>query len=350
MMKVDDIYLAGIGTAKLESMDTAEAVAQGQYDRADWEQGGQLSIAVAGETPAPDLAVEAARYALEQSRHLPEEISAVFHTGVHPQGPDGWSARHYVNRNTINQSVTSLEVNNGCAGFFSTLDLAACYLNASPDRTAALLTFADNFGTPAIDRWRACPKLFVLADGGAAVVLSKRGGFAKVLAVDSTSDPGMEMHHRGNERLFPPGITVGGTLNFAERREFSRQLALDGAIPPIEEFSETLVDAVKNTLAAAGTTMDEVVKVIHDSLTRDALSVIYFDRLGIEPERGIWEFTRRVGHTGTVDHVRGLEHVWRSGEVSVGDKVLLLTSSPGMEAACAVVEITEAPAEGPSHG
>jgi 3-oxoacyl-[acyl-carrier-protein] synthase-3 len=83
------------------------------------------------------------------------------------------------------------------------------------------------------------------------------------------------------------------------------------------------------------------VKVVHDGFTRDMVSAIYFDRLGVGPERGIWEFTRRVGHTGPVDHVRGLEHVWRSGEAAVGDKVLVLTSSPGMEAACAVLEISE---------
>jgi len=345
-MKVDGIYLAGIGTARLGTIDTAEAVDRGWYDRADREQGGQLAITVAGETPAPDLAVEAAGYALEQSRHLPEEISAVFHTSVHPQGPDGWSARHYINRNTINQSVTSVDVNNGCAGFFSSLDLATCYLNASPDRTAALLTFADNFGTPAVDRWRSCPNLFVLADGGAAVVLSKRPGFAKVLAVDATSYPDLEMHHRGKERLFPPSLTVGGMLNFAERKQYCRQLAQDGVIPPIEEFTDTLIDAVKKTLAAAGTSMDEIVKVVHDAFTRDSVATIYFDRLEVEPERGIWEFTRRVGHTGPVDHVRGLEHVWRSGEVSVGEKVLVLTSSPGMEAACAILEITGGPTDG----
>jgi 3-oxoacyl-[acyl-carrier-protein] synthase-3 len=342
-MKFDDIYIAGIGTAKLDVLDTAEAVAKGWYDRDDWEQGGQLSITVAGTTPAPDLAIEAARYALDHSGHAPGEIGAVFHTSVHPQGPHGWSARHYVNRHTINQDVTCVEVNNGCAGFFSSIQLAGCFLTATRDRTAVLLAYADNFGTPGVDRWRACPRVFVIADGAGAIVLAKGRGFAKVLAVDSTSDPEMEIHHRGAESLFPPGLTAGGTLNFAERREWCRQRALEGAVPPIEDFGPTVIDAVKKTLEAADTSMDQIVRVVHDGFTRDAVSAIYLDRLGVDEERGIWEFTRHVGHSGPVDHVRGLEYLWRNRRVGVGDRVMLITNTPGMEAACAIVEITETP-------
>jgi 3-oxoacyl-[acyl-carrier-protein] synthase-3 len=35
----------------------------------------------------------------------------------------------------------------------ATIELAACWLLGAPDRTAALLTGADNVGTPNFDRW-----------------------------------------------------------------------------------------------------------------------------------------------------------------------------------------------------
>jgi 3-oxoacyl-[acyl-carrier-protein] synthase-3 len=41
--------------------------------------------------------------------------------------------------------------------------------------------------------------------------------------------------------------------------------------------------------------------------------------------------------------IRGLEHVWRLPATAPGDLVLLLGCAPGMEAGCAVVEITERP-------
>jgi 3-oxoacyl-[acyl-carrier-protein] synthase-3 len=341
-MKVNNIHIAGIGTSKPEYIHTAEAVDQGWYSAEERERSGLLSISVAGTTPAPDLAIEAAKYALEQSRHTPEEISALFHTNVHPQGPDGWSAQHYINRNTINQPVTSVEIRNGCIGFFSNIHLAGCYLNATPDRTAALLTSADNFGTPLVNRWHAS-KLFVLADGGGAIVLSKRRGFAKVLAIDSASNPELEQRHRGGEDLFPPGLTVGGTLNFDERMEYCRQKSAEGALPPLGDFGSVVIDAAEKTLKDADISMNEIAKVIHDGFTRESLHDIFLDPLGIEEERGIWEFTRRLGHAGPLDQIRGLEYVWTNREVDVGDKILLVSGAPGMEAACAVLEITETP-------
>ncbi len=341
-MKVDDIYIAGIGTSEPAYVDTAEAVEKGWYDAEARERSGLLSVSVAGNTPAPDLAVEAARFAVEQSGHSPSDISALFHTSVHPQGPDGWSAQHYINHNTINQPVTSVEIRNGCVGFFSSLHLAACYLTAATDRTAALLTCADNFGTPSVNRWNAS-SLFVLADGGGAVVLSKRRGFARLLAIDSAANPQLELRHRGNEQLFPPGITVGGMLNFDERMSYVAQQEADGTVDPLGDFGEVVVAAAEKTLADAGVTLDEISKVVHDGFAQWAVKDIFLDPLGIEDKRGIWEFTRRLGHAGPLDQIRGLEYVWRSHEIEVGEKVLLLSGAPGMEAACAVVEITEMP-------
>lgn len=89
--------------------------------------------------------------------------------------------------------------------------------------------------------------------------------------------------------------------------------------------------------------MDEIAKVIHDGFTREALSAIFLDPLGIEEERGIWEFTRRVGHPGPLDQIRGLEYVRKNRKVDVGDKVLLVGGGPGMEAACVVLKISETP-------
>lgn len=343
-MKVNDVHIAGIGTAKTERIDTAEAVERGWYDAEECERGGLVSVSVAGTNPAPDLAVEAARYALDQSGHAPEDISVLFHTSVHPQGPDGWSAQHYINRNTVNQPVSSVEIRNGCVGFFSNLHLAACYLNAVSDRSAVLVTSADNFGTPSVNRWRAAPTLFVLADGGGAVVVSKRGGFARLLAIDSVSNPELELRHRGGENLFPPGLTAGGTLNFEQRIEQCWQMqGADSSLAPPADWGNLVIDAVEKTLQDADTTVDEIARIVHDGYTRDALHDLFLDPLGIEEERGIWEFTRYVGHAGPLDQIRGLEYVWRSGGVGVGDKVMLVGDAPGMEAACAVLEITETP-------
>ena len=88
-MRVDNIHFAGIGTARTDAIDTAEAVERGWYDAEERARSGLLSITIAGTTPAPDLAVEAANSALGRCGVASDDIGALFHTSVHPQGPDG---------------------------------------------------------------------------------------------------------------------------------------------------------------------------------------------------------------------------------------------------------------------
>ncbi|QXJ22624.1 ketoacyl-ACP synthase III family protein [Actinomadura graeca] len=347
-MKIDNVYLAGIGTADTELLDVSEAVDRGWYDAEARERGALVSVSVAGETPAPDLAVQAANRALALGGHSADEIGAVFHTCVHPQGPDGWSAQHYINHNTIDRPVTSAEIRNGCTGFFASLQLASCFLASGTDSPAVLLTCGDNFSTPSIDRWRACG-LFVLADAGGSVVLSRTRGFARLLTVDAVAAPELEILHRGATPLYPPTITLGRQLDFNTPVEYINGKVASGEMPPQEtDFATILIEATEQSLKNADVTMDEIALVVHDGFHYDTLRDLYFDPLGIGEEKSLWSFMRLVGHAGVVDHIRGLEHAWKEGLVSVGDRVLLAGGTPGMEAASAVVEILEpAPAQVP---
>ncbi|GGW41912.1 hypothetical protein GCM10010503_17720 [Streptomyces lucensis JCM 4490] len=339
-MKADGIHLAGIAAYLPERYPTQRAVDEGAYGAEDREESGIESVPVAGDTPGPDLAVRAAGTALARSGHEPGDFGALLHSSVHFQGPDGWSAQHYVLRHTLDRPVTAVEVRQGCLGMLSALELAAGRLMATPDGPpAVLLTSGDNFSTPLVDRWRAS-KLFLLGDGGAAAVVSRRGGFARVLAVGSVSTPSMEELHRGGETLFPPGPTVGRTLNLEERREFWRQEWARGVPPPMGNFGDTVAAAAHRTLAEAGVTMADISRVCHIGFSQFPLQASFLDPLEIDEKRGIWEFTRTTGHMGAADPVAGLEHLWRTGQVDTGDLVMVIGASPGMEAGCAVVEIT----------
>ncbi|MDV9169082.1 ketoacyl-ACP synthase III family protein [Streptomyces sp. W16] len=342
-MRVDGLYLAGIATHVPERYDTERAVKEGLYDALDREDSGILSVPVAGDTPGPDLAVDAAREAVRRSGHAPDDFAAVLHSSVHFQGPDGWSAQHYVLRRTLDRPITAVEVRQGCLGMLAGLELAACRLSAVPDRTAVLLTTGDNFGTRLADRWRAS-RLFLLGDAGAAAVVSRRGGFARLLAVGSVSDPGMEELHRGGEVLFPPGPSVGRGLNLEQRREYWRQQWARGVSPPMGHFGDTIAETARRTLDEAGVAMDAIKRVAHLGFSRFPLQDMFLDSLGIDEARGTWEFTRTTGHLGAADPIAGLEHLWTTGQVVPGDHVMLIGAAPGMEAGCAVVEITASPA------
>nr|WP_221333679.1 3-oxoacyl-[acyl-carrier-protein] synthase III C-terminal domain-containing protein [Nocardia transvalensis] len=332
------MYFAGIGAAEVGVVDIAEAVERGWYDAGEAARSKLVSITAAGSTPAPDLAVSAAERAVAAAGLCAEEFAFVFHTNVHPQGPDGWSAQHYINRRTIDQPVPSVEIRNGCIGFLSSLQLAVANLRTTPDRGAALLTCADNFGTPSVDRWTAS-SLFVLADGGGALVLSNTGGFARLLAIGSLSAPELEERHRSGEPMFPPGLTDGRTLNFEERMADFQRRVTEGLLRPRNDFGSVVIDTVERVLKEADTSLSEITRVVHDGFAYWSLHDLFLDPLGIGLDRGVWEFTRTVGHAGPLDQIRGLEYLWRTGQLAVGDTVLMFTGAPGMEAAAAVIRI-----------
>lgn len=70
-MRVDNVFLAGIGTFVPERVTIDEAVERGWYDAALRESSGMISVAVGGDTPAPDMAVSAARDAMKRSDTSP---------------------------------------------------------------------------------------------------------------------------------------------------------------------------------------------------------------------------------------------------------------------------------------
>ncbi|MGW5052716.1 ketoacyl-ACP synthase III family protein [Actinokineospora sp. NPDC004072] len=341
-MRTDGIHLAGIGSVVPERVSTEHAVAQGWYDAAARESARLTAVAVAGPRPAPDMAVEAAATAVRRSGHTADDFGVLLHSHAHHQGPDAWSPAHYILNNTLDRPIPAIEVKQGCLGGLAALELAATRLLANPSHPAALVTAADNFSIPLVDRWRTS-SAFVLADSAAAVAVSRTGGFARLLAIGSVSDARMEALDRGGDPLFPPGVTVGAPLDFDRRRAHMRAQWARGVTPPIGYFGDKIVDVVESVLKEAGCTLDEIARVAHPGFGWDSLEAMFLAPLGIDAERGVWDHLRGIGHAGVTEVFIGLEHLWTSGQVGPGDRVLLVSSGAGASMGAAVVEISAAP-------
>lgn len=343
-MKIEGVFLASLGTCVPELVTTEEAVRAGWYDAAVREASGLESVAVAGDLSAPDMAVRAANVAVERSGHAPEDFGALMHSSAYHQGPDGWSPPHYILANTLGTPITAMEVKQGCQGMLSSLAIAAHRLACDPAKPAVLLTAADNYSAPLVDRWTTS-RLSVFGDGAAAAVVSREGGIARVLSIGTYSAPAMEALHRGGEPIFPPAVTVGRELDYEARVRFWMEEWAKGNTPPMAHPGEVLQTALDEALKDAGVTADEITRVCHPSATLEALRDQFLDPIGFTLEHGIWEHTRRVGHISAADVFIGLEHLWSTRQVGPGDKVLLFTGSPGFEAGCAIVEIVSQPAD-----
>jgi 3-oxoacyl-[acyl-carrier-protein] synthase-3/clorobiocin biosynthesis protein CloN2 len=336
-VRTDGIHLGGLGVHIPETVTVRWAVEQGLYPAAAAEEQGLLATAVAGDTPAPEMALHAAQEALKQHGAPLEELGLLLYADVWHQGPDGWSPHYYLQHHLVGGDLLALEVRQGCNGVFAALELAAPYLGDGRD---ALIVAADNFGTARIDRWRAGPN-FILGDGAAAVVLTRRPGFARLLSVNSVTIPEAEELHRQGEPLFPPGATTGDVVDFAARSEEFVRLTLsklDLAMIWIT-MHDKFVQVMKKTLDEAGIAAEQVARVAFTNLGRQAVEERCVGALGLPMEKSTWEHGRTVGHLGASDQLVALRQLLAAGELRPGDHLLMASLGPGVTASCAVVRI-----------
>ncbi|GLY75595.1 ketoacyl-ACP synthase III family protein [Actinoallomurus iriomotensis] len=341
-METADMYISGVGSYVPATVGVDDAVAAGRYTAEEVELHGLVSVAVAGDVPAPEMALRAARTAVARSGRSPTELDLLLYTSTWHQGPEGWPPQSYVQRHLVGDGVLSTQLKQGCNGMFTALELAASYLRGG--HRAALLVTADNYGTPLVDRWRMLPGA-VAGDAASAVVLDTEGGFARLASVCTASVSQAEEMHRCAEPLFPPGVTEGRTVDFAAHNDvFRRRAVVEGdGTGVLVTLDERMAEVIDQSLSEAGIKAGDVTRVACMNTSQEIADQICEHRLGIPASRSTWEFGRTLGHCGASDQIVALEHLVRGGELGPGDHLLMFAYGPGVTISAAVVEILESP-------
>ncbi|MER6917173.1 ketoacyl-ACP synthase III family protein [Streptomyces sp. NPDC000594] len=338
-MRWESVYVAGTGAWLPEPYPARAAVEAGEYDPEQWEADGLRSVRVAGDEVAPpDMAVHAATTALKRSGVDSAEVRLLLHNYVWFQGQTMWPVASYVADHAVHWSVPAFEVKQECNAAVASLELAARHLTTESGPAAAVLTTADRFAEPLINRWSAEAGL-VYGDGGTALVLSNRGGFAQVLSTATRADNRMEALARG-AGLSP--LPTAEPYDHAAR--FAHYLRSHGG--NIREATDRLIAMVKGVvdqaLDEAATDRSDIAWAVLPTGGRNKMQWQAEQLLGVPGERTTWEFGSHAGHLGAGDQFAALNDLTERGELAPGDRVLLLSAGPGA-ASCAVLEITATP-------
>jgi 3-oxoacyl-[acyl-carrier-protein] synthase III len=342
-LRTPDIFISGLGVYVPQTVSVESAVRAGLYPAEEAELHELAGTAVAGDMPAPEMALRAARNALDRCAQPPEDIDLLLYADTWHQGPDGWLPHSYLQRHLVGGTVTAVELRQGCNGIFSALALAASHLRSGAGRTA-LLVAADNYGTPLMDRWRMGPG-YIAGDGASAVVLSTEDGFARLSALCSRTVPEAEELHRGGEPLFPPSVTTGRTISFGTRSQEFRSNAMSRGTgtAALLKIQQQLMEVISRALADAGISADEVTKVAFMNYSREIVEQRCMAALGLPMSRSTWDYGRTIGHCGASDQVIALDHELAAGQLKPGDHMLMLGTGPGVNISAAVVEILARP-------
>lgn len=339
-MKVTDVYFSGLGVFQPPTVDAGQAARRGEYDPASYLENRLTGVCVAGDISPPDMAVHAARQALSRAAADPARIGMVLHATVFVQGPEMWHSPAYIQKEIVGNTVPAFEIGLGCNGVFAGLELAAPRMGAMGTDETVLLTAAENFGSPLIDRWNGAAG-FIEGDAGSALLLCRRAGFARLLAVSNAIVPELEQLNRGGEPLYPQPTLAGQKISARERALYFRENVMS-LTDAVQLSGRAQVDLIERTLDEADRKLDDMIRVVYGNAAAYLTEQFLLEPLGIPMDRTTWQFGRGIGHTGASDQLLSLNHLLVTGQLAAGDHVLLAGSGPAA-VSCAVLEILDVP-------
>jgi 3-oxoacyl-[acyl-carrier-protein] synthase III len=341
-MRYESLFIAGLGSYLPKAVPVEDAIARGRYDREDQDSSGLVSIGVAGPGDSqPGMAAAAGRVALERSGYRGRDVSLLLHAVTAYNGLDGWNAGCYLQQEILGGSGLSFEIRQLSNGAVASIELAAAYLAASPGSGAAMITAADQFAEPAWDRWRTSWGL-VYADGASAAVVSRSGGFARVISAVTVTDPGLEGLHRGSLAFGPCPDTGDYPVDFRARALDYGQAVDIAAVTG--RIAAGLRSAVTTAATEAGIEIGEADHYVVPSFGRELLRQQCLDVLDIRIERSTWGWGATVGHMGAADQFASLTYLSEAGRLNPGDLALIIGIGGGFNWTCVVLDIIDRPA------
>lgn len=332
-----NIYVAATATWLPDTtVSVADAIERGLVDD-EHKNLGFESITVAENAAGPEMAAWAGRAAMRRAGIGSDEYGMVLHATCGFLGLDMWPAAAYVTNETIGPHAVGFDVQQRCNGALGALALAAGFISSGFCSTA-MITTGDNFAPPWLDRWN-CQLNLLYSDGGTALVLSDKTGFARLISATVGADNSLEPWNRGNSPFAPaPGLEV--PVRMRERGvEFAVKPEAEGSW---ERYEAALKRTVGQALDDAGVTSTDIAWATGPFIHRGK-SPENYELLGFEEKQSTWDLGRKVGHLGAGDQWAGLNHLVETRSLSRGDLVLVFAAGSGFTFSAAVLEILDLP-------
>jgi 3-oxoacyl-[acyl-carrier-protein] synthase-3 len=332
-----NIYLAGTGTYLPPAVPVQPAIDAGLVGES--HQGlGYETVTVSQDVAAADMAVTAARVAVDRAGIPATEFGLLMHGSLWFQGLDMWASASYIANEAVGGQAFAFDVQQRSNGGMGALHLAAMYL-AGGAATTALVTTGDRFVEPAFNRWGS--QFYTLfGDAGTALVLSTERGFARLLSSSVAADNTLERWGRGlTEFTTGPGLE--------QPVQVLRRGAEHAATPEAEGSWERIEAGIlrvrDDALADAVVGIEDIARAVVPFIHRGGGQSENYDTLGFGEKKSVWEFGREVGHLGAGDQAAGLNYLLENKLLAPGDLVLLIGVGVGFSFTASVLEIVDTP-------
>jgi 3-oxoacyl-[acyl-carrier-protein] synthase III len=266
--------------------------------------------------PMHIMAGLAAKEALEKSVHVDENLLAIIYVNVATTWEQHITPAIHLQRILRQPEALAFQLSSASNGGMAGVEVLARLLSASPGFNAGLLSAVartlDETG-----RWMGGT---VHGDGAVAVVLSRTGGFARLVASQTISSPEFEVLYNN----------IGGSAH--------RNLRL-------LNYSDTIVQEISSiisvTLAEADITMEHISHVTLPAFPLVAMHTAFLDCNSIPLAKTCWPELRKNGHIGPCDQLLSLAYLRDTYQLQPGQFVLMIGVGLGYQFTCMLLEIIQ---------
>jgi 3-oxoacyl-[acyl-carrier-protein] synthase III len=271
--------------------------------------------------PEHIMAGLAAKKALQQSDHAGDSLSTIVYVTT-CLATDHMAPACHLQRILRQRQALAFELDTASNGGMTGIEVVARLVSTDAASGAGLISAA--YRNPdEIDRGMGNT---LHGDGAVAAVFSKTGGFARLVASQSSSNPEFEALCRNSATT--PGVW---RVEHFETRH----------IDYVECITQEVSSVISATLAEAGTTMQNVAHVIVPTVPLSLLHEVYLDRNSIPLEKTCWSDLQGYGHVGPCDQLLGLAHLLETHQLEHGQLVLMLGGGMGFQCTCLLLEIVQ---------
>lgn len=266
-----------------------------------------------------DLAVTAARRALEAAGRSPESVDLLIVATDTPEYVSPATASVVHGRLGLSTHAGTFDLNAGCAGFVTALDVAWKYLAADPRYTRILVV-----GVYAMSRYldpRDKKTVTIFADGAGAALVEATGApgiLASELFADGRFCDGMGIFAGGTRTPITAEVLAAGDRN---RLRFVQKY-------PASVNEEGWPRIVRAVLARAGATPDDVDLWLWTQVNRSTI-VTVMGTLG-QPMARAHTVMHKWGYTGSACLPMALHDAVEAGRLRDGALVVLTGSGAGL--------------------
>lgn len=279
--------------------------------------GGIESITVS-DIPAHVMAGIAAKQAVKNSSHRNETLSPIIYADE-PLPRQHLTPVCYIQRILKQRESLAFGFEAASDGGVAGIEVVARILSSSPEATAGLVSAA-NRCLEGVSRWTGGNPL---GDGAAAAIISKTGGFARLIASQRTSESDLEVLLEN--RATQPGV-------------WEILLNEVGVGPYTETITQAVLATISATLVEADISIDQISHFCPPVLVLPSLEGIYLGRSGIPIEKTCWSELRKIGHVGPCDQILAIAHLIETDQLKPGQLLMLIGGGFAWRLTCLLLE------------